>query len=83
LVNKGDEVFYLDKPAGKILVGALHYELGSIALALLSRATPYLELSVKSGESLLRAQQEVIVPADAGKAANLPRPSAFKLSGKK
>jgi hypothetical protein len=25
----------------------------------------------------------VLVPADAGKAANLPRPSAFKLSGKK
>ena len=83
LVNRGDEVFYLDKPAGKILAGALHYELGSIALALLSRATPYLELSVHSGDSILRATQEVLVPADAGKAANLPRPSAFKLSGKK
>jgi hypothetical protein len=25
----------------------------------------------------------VLVPADAGKAANLPRPSAFKLSSKR
>ena len=83
LAVKGDEVYYLDKPAGTVLAGALHYELGSIALALLSRATPYLDLTVHSGEARLAAQQQVIVPSDAGKAANLPRPSAFKLSGKK
>lgn len=82
-VFSGDEVFYQDKPAGKILAGALHYELGSIALALLSRATPYLDLQVSSSGSLISASQEVLVPSDAGKAANLPRPSAFKLSGKK
>lgn len=83
LLNPGDEVFYGDKPAGKVLAAALHYELGSIALALVSRATPYLDLNVRSGESSYLAQQQVLVPADAGKAANLPRPSAFKLSGKK
>ena len=83
LLAPGDEVFYGDKPAGKVLAAALHYELGSIALALLSRATPYLDLNVRSGESTYLAQQQVLVPADAGKASNLPRPSAFKLSGKK
>lgn len=83
LVQRGDEVFYQDKPAGKILAAALHYELGAIALALVSRATPYLDLTVVSAGSNLLATQQVLVPADAGKAANLPRPSAFKLSGKK
>lgn len=83
LLAPGDEVFYGDKRAGKVVAAALHYELGSIALALVSRATPYLDLKVHSGESSYRAQQQVLVPADAGKAANLPRPSAFKLSGKK
>lgn len=83
LANPGDEVFYQDKPAGKVLAGALHFELGSIALALVSRATPYLDLRVLSSGSEYQATQEVLVPADAGKAANLPRPSAFKLSGKK
>lgn len=83
LLSPGDEVFYGDKPAGKVVAAALHFELGSIALALLSRATPYLDLNVHSGSSSYLAQQQVLVPADAGKAANLPRPSAFKLSGKK
>ena len=81
--NPGDQVFYGDKPAGKILAAAIHYEQGSIALALLSRATPYLDLDVQSGDSRMHATQQILVPADAGKAANLPRPSAFKLSGKK
>ena len=82
LCAKGDEVFYQDKKVGGVLAGALHYELGSIALVLLNRNTPYLDLDVHSGESVNRASQQVLVPADAGKAANLPRPSAFKLSSK-
>ena len=81
--SPGDEVFYGDKSAGKILAAGIHYELGAIALALLSRATPYLDLEVQSGASRFAATQQVLVPSDAGKAANLPRPSAFKLSGKK
>jgi hypothetical protein len=82
LCAKGDEVYYQDKKVGSVLAGALHYELGSLALVLLNRNTPYLDLDVHSGESVNRASQQVLVPADAGKAANLPRPSAFKLTGK-
>ena len=82
LCAKGDEVYYQDKKVGSVLAGALHFELGSIVLALLNRNTPYLDLDVHSGESVNRASQQVLVPADAGKAANLPRPSAFKLTGK-
>ena len=82
LCAKKDEVFYQDKRVGQVLSGALHYELGSIALVLLNRNTPYLDLAVHSGQSVNPASQQVLVPADAGKAANLPRPSAFKLSGK-
>lgn len=81
IANRDDFVFYGDKQVGKIVASALHFEMGSIALALLSRNTPYLNLSVAIGERLSTATQEVLVPADAGKAANLPRPSTFKLSG--
>lgn len=82
LCNPGDAIEYQEKPVGKVLAGALHYELGSIALALLSRNTPYLELGIRIGQNLYQASQQVLVPHDAGKAANLPRPAAFKLSRK-
>lgn len=83
LAQKDDEVYYQDKVVGKVLAGALHYEEGSLVLALLNRNAPYLELDVKVGEQLVRATQTVLVPHDAGKAANLPRPSAFKLSSRR
>jgi tRNA-modifying protein YgfZ len=83
LANPGETVFYGDKEVGKVLAAALHYELGSIALALVSRVTPYLDLSIAVGENRYQATQQVLVPHDAGKAANLPRPAAFKLSGRK
>lgn len=79
VANPGEEIFYQGKLVGKILAGALHYEAGSLALGLVNRNTPYLDLEVCG----MTASQRVLVPADAGKAANLPRPSAFKLSGKK
>ncbi|MFM1950737.1 MAG: hypothetical protein RL418_424 [Actinomycetota bacterium] len=79
LAHPGDPVFHGEREVGKVVAGALHFENGSIALALLNRVTPYTDLTVCSQQ----ATQEVIVPADAGKSANLPRPSAFKLSGKK
>lgn len=81
LANIDDLVFYGDKQVGKIVASALHFERGSIALALLTRNTPYLNLAVEIGGRRIEATQEVLVPADAGKAANLPRPSSFKLSG--
>jgi hypothetical protein len=83
LSQQGDEVFYQDKLVGKVRAAALHYEAGSVALALVNRNTPYLDLMVQTATGRYAATQEVLVPFDAGKAANLPRPSAFKLSGKK
>jgi folate-binding protein YgfZ len=83
ICQAGDEISYQGKPVGKVLAGALHFESGSIALALLSRNTPYLDLEVSVGENRYQANQTVLVPHDAGKAANLPRPAAFKLSGKR
>ena len=83
LANPGEAVYYGDKEVGKVLAAALHYELGSIALALVSRVTPYLDLSIAVGDNRYLATQQVLVPHDAGKAANLPRPAAFKLSGRK
>lgn len=83
LANPGEAVFYGDKEVGKVIAAALHYELGSIALALVSRVTPYLDLAIAVGENRYVATQQVLVPHDAGKAANLPRPAAFKLSGRK
>lgn len=79
LAAKGESVYHRDREVGKILAGGLHFEDGSIALALVSRVTPFGDLTVAN----LSASQTVVVPPDAGKAANLPRPSAFKLSGKK
>jgi hypothetical protein len=83
LPSRDDLVFYQDKLVGKVLSSALHYELGSVALALVARNTPYLDLLVEIAGRKVSAHQQVLVPADAGKAANLPRPSAFKLSGKR
>lgn len=83
ICQPGDEVSYQGKSVGKVLAGALHFESGSIALALLSRNTPYRDLEVSVGENRYLANQTVLVPHAAGKAANLPRPAAFKLSGKR
>ena len=83
IASLGDEVSYQEKVVGKVVAAGLHFEEGSIALALLNRNTPYLDLVVHSGESFIAATQTMLVPHDAGKAANLPRPSAFKLSSKR
>lgn len=82
LATVGDLVFYQDKQVGKVVASALHFELGSLALALVARNTPYLDLFVETSGRKVAASQQVLVPADAGKAANLPRPSSFKLSGR-
>jgi folate-binding protein YgfZ len=83
LAQQLDKVFYQDKEVGKVLAGAIHYEAGSIALVLVNRNTPYLDLAVEISNRRVPATQEVLVPADAGKAANLPRPSSFKLSNRR
>jgi folate-binding protein YgfZ len=79
VANPGEDIGYQGRVIGKVLAGALHYEAGSLALGLVNRNTPYLDLEVCG----MTSSQKVLVPANAGKAANLPRPSAFKLSGKK
>lgn len=66
------------RPVGRITRSANHHEWGGIALALLKRATPEdAALEVELGEggsgSRLAATQQAIVPADAGKAADIPR----------
>lgn len=68
------------KPVGRVTRSVLHYEWGGIALALLKRAVPEdAQLEVRLGEAdaavieVVAAAQEVIVPADAGKAREIPR----------
>jgi len=68
LPNLGAEVRLGDAVVGKVTSAAQHYEMGPIALALVTRRTDEAaELSVEG----IAAAQEVIVPASAGKAANI------------
>jgi len=70
----GDPVMDGDKQVGVITRAAWHYELGPIALALLKRSVSIeLELSVPTGNSVIPAAQEVLVPQDAGATRALPR----------
>ncbi|MBL3698825.1 YgfZ/GcvT domain-containing protein [Leucobacter luti] len=72
------------RPVGRVTRAALHHEWGGIALALLKRSVPEdAELEVRGGETgddakaevteTIAAAQEVIVPADAGAAREIPR----------
>ncbi len=75
------------RPVGRVTRAALHYEWGGIALALLKRSVPEdAALEVRGGENggdakvpvsevaeVIAAAQEVIVPADAGAAREIPR----------
>lgn len=66
------------RPVGRVTRAALHYEWGGIALALLKRSVPEdAALEVRIGEestgTSVAASQEVIVPADAGAARDIPR----------
>jgi len=76
LPSAGDEVFVVgeERSRGHITIAAQHYESGPIALALLSRSVPEDAALVVRGESgEIDANQEVIVPASAGKAADIPK----------
>lgn len=76
LPDAGDEIFLLgeDRVRGHITVAATHYESGPIALALVSRSVPEgASLIVRGSHGDIDASQEVIVPASAGKAANIPK----------
>lgn len=59
---------------GRVTSVAMHHELGPVALAIVARRVPAdAELTVAAGEGEIAAAQEVIVPADAGATANVPR----------
>jgi folate-binding protein YgfZ len=63
------EVTLDGKVVGRVTSLAQHFEMGPIALAVLSRSVPE-DSTLMVGR--VSASQEVIVPATAGKAANLP-----------
>jgi len=71
--SPGDAVLAGDAEVGHITSVATHHEDGPIALAMLSRRAPVGELVVRAGEALIAAAQQVIVPADAGATADVPR----------
>jgi folate-binding protein YgfZ len=74
LPSSGDEVMLGEKTVGRITRAAWHYELGPIALAMLKRTTPVEEaLTVITGGRSVGANQEVLVPIDAGATRDIPR----------
>ena len=69
LLPEETEVSLEGKTVGRVTSLAQHFEMGPIALAVLSRSVPE-NATLMVGP--ISASQEVIVPASAGKAANLP-----------
>jgi folate-binding protein YgfZ len=85
LPDVGDEVRVAgeEKSRGKITSVAQHFEMGPIALAVISRSVPdgaALEVIGKHG--LIAATQEVIVPQSAGSVANIPKLPKLNLGAK-
>ena len=76
----GDEVAFVDSNGQQVVRGRItstehHHEAGPLALAVISRSTPAdVELLVLGKHEPIAATQELVVPLDAGKVANLPRP---------
>ena len=63
-----------DKSVGQVTSVARHFELGSVALAVIKRGTdPTAELLVRTAGRDIPARQVVIVPPDAGASATVPR----------
>jgi folate-binding protein YgfZ len=70
LPSTGDEA----SEVGHITSSARHHELGPIALAVLARRVPAdATLEIRTDGSRIAAAQEIIVPADAGATADVPR----------
>jgi len=69
----GSPVFVGDDEVGHITSVARHHEDGPIALAILARRTPVGDLVVRDDGIDIAAAQQVIVPADAGATADIPR----------
>ncbi|WP_144874032.1 folate-binding protein YgfZ [Microbacterium sp. 1.5R] len=69
----GDAVFAGDDEVGHVTSVARHHEDGPIALAILSRRAPVGDLVVRTEGGDIAAAQQIIVPADAGAMADIPR----------
>jgi hypothetical protein len=70
----GDEVLLGENTVGHVTSAARHFELGPIALAVVKRnVDPLAQLDVRAEGVLVPAAQEIVVPPDAGAAANVPR----------
>lgn len=85
LPDVGDEVRVLgeDKVRGKVTSVAQHFEMGPIALAVISRSVPEdAALEVIGKHGVIAATQEVIVPASAGSVANIPKLPKLNLGAK-
>lgn len=75
IVAAGDAVSAGDAEVGRVTSAAIHHEYGPIALAVVKRsADPAATLTVRTGDDVVvSAAQEVIVPPDAGRVADIPR----------
>jgi folate-binding protein YgfZ len=74
LPERGAIVSHEGKECGQVLAAAVHYESGAIALALISRRIDEtVGLSVEIEGSEASANQEVLVPAEAGRVAPPPK----------
>ncbi|MGX1703461.1 CAF17-like 4Fe-4S cluster assembly/insertion protein YgfZ [Microbacterium sp. NPDC055357] len=70
----GADVLAGDTVVGAVTSAALHHEEGPIALAVVRRSTPAdADLRVATADGAVAAAQELIVPPEAGAAANVPR----------
>jgi len=84
LPDIGDEVRVSgqEKVVGKVTSAAQHFEMGPIALAVISRSVAEdaaLEVSASGG--MIAATQEIIVPQSAGKVVEVPKLPRLKLGG--
>ena len=84
LPDVGDEVRVSgqEKVVGKITSAAQHFEMGPIALAVISRSVAEdSSLEVSSSGGMIAATQEIIVPQSAGKVVEVPKLPRLKLGG--
>ncbi|MDY0910819.1 folate-binding protein [Microbacterium sp. CFBP9034] len=74
LPARGAVVRVGDDEVGAVTSTALHFEEGPIALAIVRRSTPVdATLLVDTDDGPIAAAQEIVVPPEAGKTANVPR----------
>jgi folate-binding protein YgfZ len=86
LPDVGDEIRVAgeEKVRGKVTSVAQHFDMGPIALAVISRSVPEgAELEVVGKHGVIAATQEVIVPQSAGAVANIPKLPRLNLGAKK